>query len=252
MFVNSKLTGGDLYWVNSRNDTTQEVEATFRVSGKVPRIWHPETGRTESASYTIENGLTKVDLVLTPNDAVFVVFQQPAIKTSVTVARRTEKTIKMIEGPWNVAFQPNRGAPASTTFDKLTSYTENSETGIKYFSGTATYTKTVQVPGDALKKGVQAWLDLGDVNNLAEVRINGKPLGVIWKKPFRLDITNAIKAGNNRVEIRVTNLWVNRLIGDAQPGVTNRFTYTAMPFYQANSKLLSSGLLGPVKILSIQ
>ena len=90
------------------------------------------------------------------------------------------------------------------------------------------------------------WLDLGDVKNLAEVIVNGKSLGIVWKKPFRVDVTSALKPGENKVEIKVTNLWVNRLIGDAQPGVTNKITYTTMPFYQANSKLLPSGLLGPL------
>ncbi len=135
---------------------------------------------------------------------------------------------------------------------KLTSYTENNDAGIKYFSGTATYTKTINVPANALTKGSQVWLDLGDVKNLAEVTVNGKPLGVIWKKPFRVDVTHAVKAGANKVEIKVVNLWVNRLIGDAQPGVTNKITYTAMPFYQANAKLQPSGLLGPVKIVAVK
>lgn len=81
--------------------------------------------------------------------------------------------------------------------------------------------------------------------------VNGKSLGIVWKQPFRVDVTNALKAGDNKIEIKVTDLWVNRLIGDAQPGVTNKITYTTMPFYQANSKLLPAGLLGPVKLVSI-
>jgi len=83
------------------------------------------------------------------------------------------------------------------------------------------------------------------------VIVNGKSLGIVWKQPFRVDVTNALKAGDNKIEIKVTDLWVNRLIGDAQPGVTNKITYTTMPFYQANSKLLPAGLLGPVKLVSI-
>jgi hypothetical protein len=251
LYVHRKLTDGDLYWVNSRNDTTQLVKATFRISGKVPQIWHPETGKTEDASYTITNGMTNVDLALTPNDAVFVVFQSPATKTSLTLTSSTEKEIVTLGGPWNVAFQPRRGAPASATFDKLASYTENKEAGIKYFSGAATYTKSINLPAHALNKGSQVWFDLGDVKNLAEVTVNGKPLGVVWKRPYRVNVTNALKKGENKVEIKVINLWVNRLIGDAQPDVSNKITYTAMSFYQANSPLQPSGLLGPVKIISM-
>ncbi|HET9826485.1 MAG TPA: glycoside hydrolase, partial [Chitinophagaceae bacterium] len=132
----------------------------------------------------------------------------------------------------------------------LSSYTENPDPGIKYFSGVATYSKTISADKRWFSANKKLWLDLGDVKNLAEVFVNGRPLGIVWKKPFRIDVTNALRPGNNNLEIRVTNLWVNRLIGDAQPGVTNKITYTTMPFYQANSKLLSSGLLGPVKIYS--
>jgi hypothetical protein len=98
---------------------------------------------------------------------------------------------------------------------------------------------------------VELWLNLGDVKNLADVIVNGKSLGIIWKKPFRVNITSALKPGANTVVVKVTNLWVNRLIGDAQPNVTNKITYTTMPFYQPNSKLQPSGLLGPVQIMAV-
>lgn len=251
MYVHRKLANGDLYWVNNRTNNAATIEASFRVTGKAPQIWHPETGKTEDASYTIANGITKVTLPLTPNDAVFVVFRNNTTRTSFTVPPTTEKALSTVEGSWNVAFQSNRGAPANATFDKLASYTENNEAGIKYFSGTATYTKTIDAPANWLSNKGQIWLDLGDVKNLAEVIVNGKSLGVVWKHPFRVDVTNALKQGANKVEIKVTNLWVNRIIGDAQPNVTNKITYTSMPFYQASSPLLPSGLLGPVKVVSV-
>ncbi|SHN40717.1 glycosyl hydrolase [Chitinophaga sp. CF418] len=252
MYVHRRLSNGDIYWVNNRNDRNETVEAIFRVSGKVPQIWHPETGRIEAASYKIENGRTTVLLNLTPNDAVFVVFRSHATKNVLTLPAKTEREIMTVEGSWKVMFQPNREAPASATFDRLVSYTENSDAGIRYFSGTATYTKNINLRSDALVEGAQLWLDLGDVKNLGEVLVNGKLLGIVWKKPFRVDVTNALKAGENKLEIKVTNLWVNRLIGDAQPGVTNRITYTTLPFYKADSPLQPSGLLGPVKIISIR
>jgi hypothetical protein len=97
--------------------------------------------------------------------------------------------------------------------------------------------------------GAKLWLDLGNVKNIAEVSVNGKPLGVVWKPPFRVDATPALKAGTNDLEIRVINLWVNRLIGDQQPDVAKKYTYTAQQFYQADSPLLPSGLLGPVQVV---
>jgi hypothetical protein len=251
LYVHRKTADADIYWVNSRSDKAETVEATFRVSGKVPQIWHPETGKTEPASYSIQGDRTTVTLQLTPNDAVFVVFEQPAQKTVVTIPAKTEKLITMVEGRWNVSFQSNRGAPGNASFEKLSSFTENADPGIRYFSGTATYTKNINVPAKAMK-GAQVWLDLREVGNLAEVIVNGKALGVVWKAPYRIDVTNALKAGQNHVEIKVTNLWVNRLIGDKQQDVTNKFTTTTMPYYQANSPLVPSGLLGPVRIISIE
>jgi hypothetical protein len=186
-----------------------------------------------------------------PNDALFVVFKDKAVKNSVELPAVEVKELTSIEGPWNVSFQEDRGAPASATFDKLASFTDNADPGIKYFSGTATYTKTITAPAQWFTKDSELWLNLGDVKNLAEVIVNGKSLGILWKQPFRINVSNAIKVGQNKVEIKVTNLWVNRLIGDAQPEVSNKVTYTTMPFYQANSTLLPSGLIGPVQIFTI-
>jgi hypothetical protein len=252
MYVHRKLADRDIYWVNSRNDAAQDVEATFRIQGKIPEIWHAETGTTEAASYTIANGVTKVNLHLLPNDAVFVIFKNKALATSVTLPEKEEKIVQTVEGSWAVNFQEGRGAPAAATFNTLASYTENADAGIKYFSGAATYTKTITAGADWFTRGTALWLDLGNVKNLAEVTVNGKLLGIVWKQPFRVNVTAALKPGENTIVVKVTNLWVNRLIGDQQPGVTKKITYTTMPFYQATSKLLPSGLMGPVTILAIK
>lgn len=250
LYVHRKAANKEIYWVNNRKDRNESLETTFRISGKVPQLWHPETGKTEEVSYKIANGRTTVSLNLTPNDAVFIVFDKPAKQLAVTLPQLKEKEIASLNGDWNVAFQADRGAPSNATFEKLASYTENSDTGIKYFSGTATYTKTVNIPAASITKGSRIMLDLGEVKNLAEVVVNGKSLGVVWKQPFRVDMSDAVKPGDNKLEIKVVNLWVNRLIGDAQPGIKQKITYTTMPFYQANSPLLPSGLIGPVKIVS--
>ncbi|WP_413668272.1 glycosyl hydrolase [Mucilaginibacter sp. Mucisp86] len=251
-YVHRKVAGGDIYWVNNRNDRNEVVDATFRVIGKTPQIWHPETGKTEPVSYKIENNHTNVSLNFTPNDALFIVFLSPAKKSMVILPAKTDQDIITVKGPWNVTFQPDRGAPLQASFENLVSYTEHTDPGIKYFSGTATYTKSINIPVNTLVKGAQIRLDLGDVKNLAEVVVNGKLLGTVWKKPFSVNVNSALKPGENRLEIKVTNLWVNRLIGDQQPDVKQKVTYTTMPFYNANSKLLSSGLLGPVKLVWVK
>jgi hypothetical protein len=250
LFVHRRLPEGEVYWVDSRNARSQTVEATFRVAGKAAELWHADTGRIEPASYRIAGGRTIVPLPLAPYEAVFVVFRQPAAAPSRTVPVPVESVVATVEGPWKVAFQPDRGAPAEIVLDKLTSWSDHSDSGVKYFSGTATYTRAIQASADWLKAGTRIWLDLGEVKNLAEVAVNGKPLGIVWKTPFRIDVTDAIRPGENTVQVKVTNLWVNRLIGDAQPNAARKYTYTTQPFYKSDSPLLPSGLLGPVRVVA--
>jgi hypothetical protein len=250
LFVHRKLNDIDIYWVDNRNNRSETLEASFRVNGKAPELWHADNGVIEPASYTISKGLTTLPLVLDPHDAVFVVFRKKAGKSSLTVARPVETVLATIQGPWIIKFQPERGAPEQITLDSLSAWDQNTNPGVKYFSGTGTYNKNMNFSEEWLTPGNELWLDLGKVKNLADVSINGKSIGIIWKPPFRINITNAVKKGANTLEIKVTNLWVNRLIGDLQPGVRNKFTYTTMPFYKADSPLQPSGLLGPVQIIA--
>jgi hypothetical protein len=251
LYVHRKLGDVDFYWVSNRQNKVVDLDATFRVEGRVAEIWHPETGTTELASYSIKDGITRVPLHLEPNDAIFVVFRNKAVQTSHTISKPAQKQLTEIAGPWTVSFQQERGAPDQAVLETLIPWNENADLGIKYFSGTGTYSKTIQAPAEWLNQGNQLWLDLGIVRNLAEILVNGKSLGIVWKPPFRVNVTGALKEGENKLEIEVTNLWVNRLIGDMQPGVKKKITYTTMPFYRAESPLLPSGLLGPVTIRSI-
>jgi hypothetical protein len=252
LFVHRLYGNTDIYWVNSRNSFAENLDATFRVTGKAAEIWNPVTGKINQASYAMENGVTRVPLHLEPNDALFVVFRNKTGEKTRTVTYPQEQQLALIDGPWNVSFQEDRGAPASATFDTLTQWNENSDPGIKYFSGTATYDKSIDADAGWFKDGAEVWLDLGSVKNLAEVVVNGKSAGIVWKTPFRVDVTGSLKPGENDIRIKVTNLWVNRLIGDEQPGVEKRITYTTMQFYRADSPLKPSGLLGPVKIIQVK
>jgi len=175
-------------------------------------------------------------------------------------------------GPWTIRFPPNRGAPAEAVFDKLISWSEHSDQGIRYFSGTATTSKRFDLPEGFLKNGQEVWLDLGEVAVIAEVRLNGQNLGVLWHRPFRLEISKALRAGSNTLEVDVSNLWVNRLIGDEQypddcewtekhltcwpdwftsgklrPQAL-RVTFTTWKHWTAGDPLMPSGLLGPVSL----
>lgn len=251
MFVHRKLGNTDFYWVNNRHPRIEKVEAAFRVTGRTAEIWDPVSGEISKVSFSIEDGVTKVPLSLESGDAVFIVFREKAGTNSVIIPEPDEKELAVIEGPWDIRFQEKRGAPLSATFETLAQWDENSDPGIRYFSGTAMYIKTLNAPANWFADGKELWLDLGDVKYLAEVTVNGKPLGIVWKTPFRVNMTDVFHEGDNDLEIKVTNLWVNRLIGDEQPGVTDRITYTTMQFYRADSPLMPSGLLGPVRIIAI-
>jgi hypothetical protein len=249
LFVHRRLPDGDVYWVDNRKNRVETLEGSFRVIGKAPQLWHADTGAMEPAAYQTVDGRTTVPLHLYPYDAVFVVFRDAASAPSRTLPKHVETTLTTVEGSWDVAFQPDRGAPAKVSLDRLASWTENSDPGVKYFSGTATYQKTIQASPDWFQSKAELWLDLGNVKNLAEVSVNGKPLGIVWKTPFRVNLTGALKPGANTLEVKVTNLWVNRIVGDQQPGVTQKYTFTAQQFYRADSPLLESGLIGPVQVV---
>jgi hypothetical protein len=250
-FLHRKLPDADLYFVDNRSDKPASVDATFRVAGKAPELWRAENGSSEPATFAIADGLTTVPLKLEPWGTVFVVFRKPTKETSFTAPAKTETQPATVEGPWTVSFQPGRGAPATITLDTLSSWSDSQDSGVKYFSGAGTYTKTIDASPDWFKNGAHVWIDLGDVKNLAEVMVNGKSLGVAWHAPYRVDATAALKPGSNEVKIVVYNAWVNRLIGDLQPDAKIKYTFTTSKPYNADSPLQASGLLGPVNVYSV-
>ena len=247
-YVHRSTDKAEIYWVNNRKDEARTLEATFRVSGLKPTLWHPETGQMEEVSYTVNGDFTTVQLPLVLQDAVFVVFSG-AGKDSFTVPAVQERQLAEISTPWTVAFDTAWGGPSQVTFDKLASYTESEDPGIKYYSGTAVYTNKVTVNEADLQSG-SILIDLGKVGCLAEVKVNGQSAGVVWKAPYRADITSLLKAGENTLEIVVVNQWVNRLIGDAQPDAQQKYTYTSFTFYYPGSQLLPAGLMGPVRLVT--
>jgi hypothetical protein len=249
-FVHRKLTEGDLYFIDNRSDDNISVDALFRVSGRQPELWRAETGAAEPVSFNIASGRTTIPLHLEPWETVFVVFRKPATSASQIVLAPTEEKLATIDGPWTVSFQPGRGAPASIAMSSLSDWSRSDNPGIKYFSGIGVYTKTVQASADWFRKGSQLILDLGDVKNLAVVTVNGTEIGEVWHAPYRVDVSAAIMPGANQITIKVINAWVNRLIGDLQPGA-EKFTFTDVKPYKVNSPLQPSGLLGPVTVLRV-
>ncbi|MFT3786625.1 MAG: glycosyl hydrolase [Tepidisphaeraceae bacterium] len=384
MAAHRRVGSDDVYFVSNQQYQAVNVACSFRVSGKRPELWHPDTGVVEQAPvYQEDKGITTIPLYLTPAGSTFVVFRDAPrpndwvtalrVPQADTAAAPTVQIVKAVyqpvdgsagkdvtdrinqawtsdpgpmqvtngvlggdpkfgvekelvvdyvvdgkpvhvavgegeeltlpgmpgapspvvelrrdadgklklrawtagdvgltfasgktwqhtvasaaptttvEGAWDVRFPPGRGAPESAKFDSLVSWTASSDGGVKYFSGTATYHKTITIPAAMVGEGKVVELNLGDVKNLAEVTLNGQNLGVLWKPPFKCDISSVVRAGDNDLEVKVTNLWPNRLIGDLKLPEAQRTTWTTFNPYKASSPLLPSGLLGPVTVRS--
>lgn len=245
-FLHRDLGLKQIYWINKPSDDAKNVTVTLRTTGLKPQIWHPETGLMEDVSYTINQSTTTVQVPMVENDAVFVVFIGKTKEDSFTVLNEEKKDFLLIDSPWTVKFQENRGAPDSIEMSELMDLTLHNNPGIKYFSGIASYTTSFNV---SELSGSKQYVDLGRVGSLAEVWVNGENLGVVWKTPYMLEISDALRQGENILEIKVASLWKNRLIGDKQPG-SEPITYTDMPYFSGSEDLAPAGLIGPVKILT--
>lgn len=247
--------------------------------------------REQLAAYTRADGRTAFALPFDPSGSVFVVFRQPVAEADPIVegeraagaaglVRRGEETVlrataagdfafktasgrtlvarvpalpapRALDDSWTLSFPGRGGGGQVLPLAALRSWTDFPEEEVKYFSGTATYERTLVLPADWKGEQRRFWLELGEVKNLAAIRVNGRAVATLWKPPFRADLTEALRAGENRLEIAVTNLWPNRLIGDQRLSAAQRRTWSTYQPYQADSPLLPSGLLGPVTLRAV-
>jgi hypothetical protein len=326
--IHRKLGDTDFYFVASTSSNAGVLDCTFRVSGKTPELWHPETGLIEDcAVYEPSGNTTRIPLHFDPSGSVFVVFRSSLFKPHVsaisfvndsssptdlsrnfpgslrsdgkrlelhasqsgqyliTVPCKQVKRIqipalpetKTLDGPWTLSFPPGWGAPGKILLDELISWPDHADNGVRYFSGTAIYKTTF--PSFRIASHYKFFLDLGRVEVIAEVWLNGKSLGTLWKPPFVCEITGMLHPQVNELEVRITNLWPNRLIGDEQfpddctengrwkTGVipawpnwlkngkprpeSRRLTFCTWKHWKREDPLLPSGLLGPVTLRPI-
>lgn len=252
-FTHRKAENTDIYFLANPEDAWTEAECVFRVSGRQPEIWDPVTGRNWPATdFRHQSGRTIVPMTFAPYQSFFVLFRKPfaELRKKKPNFPVVSSSVQM-KGPWTVHFDPKWGGPASVVFQTLEDWSKRPEQGIKYYSGTATYRKTFDLP-QTLRHSDTILLDLGEMWDLAEVRLNGKDLGILWTKPFRVDVTKALQPAGNLLEISVVNLWTNRLIGDAALPAAKRFTHSdARYLIKKDAPLLPSGLLGPVILQSV-
>ncbi len=253
-YIHRAVGDADIYFVANRSNRWEEADCTFRVAGKAPELWDPVSGVMRPAvGWSQTGGRTTLALQLASYGSMFVVFRKSLAPAANLASGRNFPAFSAaqeITGPWTVQFDPKWGGPESAEFDNLMSWTQRPEPGIKYFSGTAIYHKTFDLPEALRRPGQRLTLDLGDVKNLAEVRLNGKNLGILWAVPFRVDVTDAIKPTGNSLEIEVVNFWPNRIIGDQLLAPEKRLTRTNIRKLTKETPLMDSGLLGPVSLLA--
>ncbi|MBO5635724.1 MAG: hypothetical protein J5907_09935 [Bacteroidales bacterium] len=243
--------GTRIYWVRNFSGKDALAKMRFRNGGPHAFLFNPENGKILSLDSHEEDGMTVVQIPMLSTDAFFIVFSDISLSSlpeRSEGSRRSEGSDSFeINGPWTVSFNQKGGGKAEEVFTSLRSWTECADPIAKYYSGTAVYRTTFSIEDLSGDSGI--FLDLGSVKNIAEVLVNGKPAGVLWKSPFRTeDIRPFLKMGKNTLEIKVTNLWRNRMIGDVKPGEKHPVT-AIRRFYKAEDPLLPSGLLGPVHVI---
>lgn len=247
-FVHRRMDGCEIYWVNNRSFQPHVLDASFRVSGLKPQRWNPETGAISDVAYEQRDGRTWITMPMQGGEASFIVFRGKADE-SVLAKEQTNvrKTLCDWWPAWKVIFENGQVDPSVIVVDSLMSYTESSMEGIKYYSGSAIYRNSFRLKASDLRSG-RIILSLGSVGCIAEVSVNGKYMGQLWHSPYEIDITEAVRKGDNQLEVEVVNMWRNRIIGDRQPSCKHPQTFTSYKFYNANSPLQPSGLIGPVRI----
>jgi hypothetical protein len=247
-YVHRRIGRSDVYFVRNASATASLYDVTFRAQATTVELWDAVDGEMHvlSDAARLPDGRTRVRMKLPPFGSAFLVFglQPTRGETALPVESRSVPLVP--DQPWSITFEQGRGAPVKpVSVTTLASWTDSSDPGIRFFSGTATYKTTVAAPVTA--PGQQVLLHFTDVREIARVRVNGQYAGTVWATPLTLRVDPWLKPGRNTLEIEVTNLWPNRIIGDQQPGTPQRFTETNITAYRADSPLLPSGLIGPLE-----
>ncbi|MBN9381312.1 MAG: glycoside hydrolase family 2 [Chitinophagaceae bacterium] len=246
LYLHRAMPDEDIYFVSNQSESRVSVEPLFRVQGKAPFLFDPLLGEVRKLpQFVQEGGMTKVPLEMEKHQSFFVVFRKGAdeVVRGASNFPAPEKIVK-VTGPWNVYF--DKGPAAPVVFDTLVDWSKHGDSAIRYYSGGAVYRNKFSLNG---KEGRRVYLDLGMVQAMAKVKVNGVYVGGVWTWPYLVNITGAVKKGWNNVSIEVVNTWVNRLIGDCRLPEGERKTWSNVNPYKPDSPLASSGLLGPVRIL---
>jgi len=258
LFIHRKLADGELYFISNQKDETVELSPLFRVKNAVPELWDPLNGEIRPLNgFAVKNDQTTVPLRLAPLQSVILFFKngtaQKNLVKDLDVNLNFPKPLTQvaINTPWKVRFDEALSGPkAPVIFESLTDWTKRPEDAIKYYAGTAIYNNTFKAKKAAT--GEKVYLNIGALNGMAKVKVNGKYIGGIWTAPWKIDIGEALKNGKNILEISVVNNWMNRLIGDSKLPIAERKTATFVNPYRSDSSLQPSGLIGPVMVEKVK
>lgn len=243
----------DIYFVSNQIGSPRQINISLRATGRMTELWNPVNGEIDTdIDWEIQNNRTNIRLYLDANESKFIVLQTPTDKKN-NRSKFFQISALKIRTPWIVQFdEKSRGPQESIIFNELTEWNTHQDERIRYYSGTAVYQNNFKLTPD---KTTRYYLQLDEVYNLAEVKVNSKSCGTIWTKPYQVDITNAIEEGDNTIEIFVTNTWANRIMGDEDFGAEkddSKKTWTNARYRMAEKKLVKSGLTGEVKILRLK
>ena len=249
LFIHLTTEEGEIYFVSNQTEETISFDANFRVKGMQPELWNPQTSEARYLPVCKSlTGVSSVPMTMAPLESAFVIFREPAKQLDATENYPEAELVAAVDGPWTIEFEQGKGGPKEPVqTDVLFDWMESENPQIKYFSGTATYTTTFnleKLPAE------QVYIDLGEVMVMAKVTVNGQDAGGVWTTPYQINVTDLLKEGKNTLEVEVVNCWRNRLVGECSMPKKERFTFHTAADIDAESDLQSSGLIGPVQVLS--
>ena len=250
-FIHRRTDDSDIYFLANLTNIPQKADIIFRVCNRSPELWDPVTAKIYRISnYTNIGSRTSLQIEFNPFGSCFVVFRNHTSKNIETnqaiLVNANYKIIAELTEDWTVHFNPRWGGPKTVVFDRLMNWISHTNPGIKYYSGSALYEKQFILPSSI--SGHRIFLNLGDVREIASVKVNNINCGVVWCPPFRVEITRSAKVGTNNLEIEVINFWPNRIIGDLYLPTHKKYTRTNIRTLNRNTPLMDSGLLGPINI----
>lgn len=243
----------DIYILSNQDNRALTMDVAFRVTGKQPELWDPVTGVIRKLpAFRQEEKTTVVPMKLEKNECVFVVFREKGEPSATTLEANYPAPLRTQEatGEWDVTFESAFKTPSPVRMATLDNLSDNANDSIRYFSGTATYTTSVSL--DRAGRNEHMFMAFDNVGTMAKVYINGKYAGGVWTAPYRLDVTDFVKNGNNDVKVEVVNTWVNRIVGDMNLPESERETYLFVNHLNAKTPLPPSGIIGKVKFETVK